>query len=39
MDHSSFVYLLSPDGKVLAMFAYNTTAGEIAAAIRQHMKG
>jgi len=38
MDHSSFVYLLAPDGGVVGMFRYGTAPEEMAAAIRQHMK-
>ena len=39
MDHSSFVYLLAPDGTVIAMFGPDTTADRIAAAIERHMRG
>ena len=38
MDHSSFVYLLAPDGKVVGMFRYGTAPEEMALVIRQHMK-
>ena len=38
MDHSSFVYLIAPDGRVVAMFNYGTDAAAIATAVRQHMK-
>ena len=37
MDHSSFVYLIAPDGRVIAMFAYGTDPAKIAEAIRRHM--
>ena len=37
MDHSSFVYLLAPNGRVIAMFGYNHSADDIATAIRAHM--
>jgi cytochrome oxidase Cu insertion factor (SCO1/SenC/PrrC family) len=39
MDHSSFVYLISPDGRVIAMYGYGTGAEAIADAIRRHMQG
>jgi protein SCO1/2 len=39
MDHSSFIYLIAPDGRVVAMFNYGTDAAAIADAIRRHMKG
>lgn len=38
MDHTSFVYLLAPNGKVAGMFRYGTPPEDIAAAIRQHMR-
>ena len=34
MDHSSYVYLMGPDGKFVTMFRYNTAPTEIAAAVR-----
>ncbi|MEK9662713.1 MAG: SCO family protein, partial [Alphaproteobacteria bacterium] len=37
MDHSSFIYLISPGGDVVAMFKYGTGADAIADAIRRHM--
>ncbi|MGE0255851.1 MAG: SCO family protein [Alphaproteobacteria bacterium] len=39
MDHSSYVYLMGPDGKFVAMFRYRTDPAEIAATIRRHMAG
>jgi len=39
MDHTSFVYLLDPEGKVAALFRYGTTPQEMAKIIRQHMRG
>lgn len=38
MDHTSFVYLLDPEGQVAAMFRYGTAPEDIAGAIRQHMR-
>ncbi|MBO6782832.1 MAG: SCO family protein [Alphaproteobacteria bacterium] len=38
MDHSSFVYLIGPDGTIAAMFRYGTPPEEMASTIRQHMK-
>jgi protein SCO1/2 len=39
MDHTSFVYLLDPQGKVAALFRYGTPPEEMATIIRQHMRG
>lgn len=39
MDHTSFVYLLDPEGKVVSLFRYGTAPEEMAAIIRQHMRG
>lgn len=39
MDHTSFIYLLDPDGKVVSLFRYGTAPEEMAAIIRQHMRG
>ena len=39
MDHTSFVYLLDPAGKVVSLFRYGTSPDEMAAIIRQHMRG
>ena len=39
MDHTSFVYLLAPSGDVAAMFRYETPPEDMAATIRQHMRG
>jgi protein SCO1/2 len=38
MDHTSFVYLLSPTGEIASMFRYQTPPEEMAATIRQHMR-
>ena len=37
MDHTSFVYLVDPDGAVASMFRYGTPAEDMADTIRQHM--
>lgn len=34
MDHSSYIYFIGPDRKVIALYGPSSTAGEIAAAIR-----
>lgn len=39
MDHTSFVYLLDPEGKVVSLFRYGTSPDEMAAIIRQHLRG
>ena len=39
MDHTSFVYLLNPEGKVVSLFRYGTSPEEIASNIRRHMRG
>ena len=39
MDHTSFVYLLDPEGNVVALFRYGTSPEEMASIIRQHMRG
>ncbi len=39
MDHTSFVYLLDPEGNVVSLFRYGTSPEEMAAIIRQHMRG
>jgi len=38
MDHTSFVYLIDPQGAVASMFRYGTPPEDMAAAIRQHMR-
>lgn len=38
MDHTSFVYLLDPDGKVVSMFRYGTPPEEMARLIRARMR-
>ena len=37
MDHTSFVYLMGPDGENLAVFPHGTAAGQIAEAVRTHL--
>jgi cytochrome oxidase Cu insertion factor (SCO1/SenC/PrrC family) len=39
MDHTSFAYLLDPEGNVVSLFRYGTSPEEMAAIIRQHMRG
>lgn len=39
MDHSSFTYLLGPEGSVVSLFRYGTPAEEMAAAIRRFIEG
>jgi len=39
MDHTSFVYLLDPEGKVASLFRYGTSPEEMAKLIRQQMRG
>lgn len=39
MDHTSFVYLLDPEGNVASLFRYGTPPEEMAAIIRRHMHG
>jgi len=39
MDHSSFTYLIGPDGAFVTAFAYGTPPEDIAASIRTHMAG
>lgn len=39
MDHTSFVYLIAPNGKIVTMFRYGTPPENMATAIRQHMRG
>lgn len=38
MDHSSFIYLISPGGKYVKHFSSSTTSEEIAKAIHQEVK-
>jgi cytochrome oxidase Cu insertion factor (SCO1/SenC/PrrC family) len=38
MDHSSFVYLMSPDGRFLEAFAHGTTPDKMAQGISAHIK-
>ncbi len=37
MDHTSFVYLMGPDGEFLSMFNYGTVPDAMAATIREHI--
>ena len=37
MDHSTFVYLTGPDGKVLSVFRYGTPPEDMAAVIRHYL--
>lgn len=37
MDHSTFVYLMDPDGQFIAMFRYATDPTAMAAAIAEHV--
>lgn len=37
MDHSSFIYLMDPEGRLAALFGPQTTAKELAAAIGQKL--
>ncbi len=37
MDHTTFVYLTGPDGKVLSVFRYGTPPEEMAAIIRHYV--
>jgi protein SCO1/2 len=39
MDHSSFLYLMGPDGKLRSLFKAGTSANEIAQSIRAKMSG
>jgi len=38
MDHSSFVYLMGPDGRFVEAFAHGTTAEKMTETIRTHLK-
>ncbi|HSV29094.1 MAG TPA: SCO family protein [Candidatus Omnitrophota bacterium] len=38
MDHSSILYLMGPDGKFLAHFPHGTSADEVAAGLKKHLK-
>ncbi len=37
MDHTSFIYLMGPDGKYLSHFPPGTTAEQMAAAMEKHL--
>ncbi|QJE72024.1 SCO family protein [Aerophototrophica crusticola] len=39
MDHSTYTYLMGPQGEFLTVFARGTPPAEMAQAIRTHMKG
>lgn len=39
MDHTSFIYLLDREGKMASLFRYGTSPEEMAAIIRQHVRG
>jgi protein SCO1/2 len=39
MDHSSFIYLMGPDGKLSALFSQGTTAKQLADGIRAKLAG
>ena len=39
MDHTSFVYLLDPQGNVASLLRYGTTPEDMAKIIRQHLRG
>jgi cytochrome oxidase Cu insertion factor (SCO1/SenC/PrrC family) len=38
MDHSSFVYLMGPDGKFIRHFPFGTSADEMAKALKSEIK-
>ena len=38
MDHSSFIYLVGPDGRVRTLFRPETTPEAIAQSIRAHLR-
>jgi len=37
MNHSSIIYLMSPDGEFVAHFTHGTTSDDMAAEIRKHL--
>ncbi len=39
MNHSSFVYLMNPDGRFLTVFSADTDADAMASKIRRYMQG
>ena len=39
MDHSSFTYLMAPDGSFVTHFVYNTTAEQMATQLREIVGG
>ncbi|NKE47971.1 SCO family protein [Roseomonas frigidaquae] len=39
MDHSSFIYLVGPDGKVRTLFRPESTPEAIAQSVRAHLRG
>jgi protein SCO1/2 len=38
VDHSSILYLMGPDGRFVAHFPHGTTADDLAAALKKHLK-
>lgn len=38
VDHSSILYLVGPDGRFVAHFPHGTTADDLAAALKKHLK-
>jgi protein SCO1/2 len=39
MDHSSFIYLMGPDGKLAALFGHDTTVKQLADGLRAKLAG
>ena len=39
MDHSSFIYLIGPDGKLRGLYRPGSTAQELTAALRTRLAG
>ncbi|HLO78829.1 MAG TPA: SCO family protein [Magnetospirillum sp.] len=38
VDHSSILYLMGPDGRFVAGFSHGTSADDLAAALKKHLK-
>lgn len=38
VDHSSILYLMGPDGRFVAHFPHGTSADDLAAALKKHLK-
>lgn len=38
VDHSSILYLMGPDGRFVAHFPHGTTADDLAAVLKKHLK-